>query len=118
MDDNASDQALVRRVRAGESVAYGKIVARYQPSLLSVAWATLGNAEDAADAVQDALVLAYLHLYQLKDPTRLGAWLRRITANACRRQMRARKPTVSLDAIAETGLSDTRAIDTRLLIEQ
>ena len=100
MGKNESDMELVRRVRAGECRVFGKIVARYQNALLNVARTCVGCAEDAADAVQDALVLAYVHLNQLQDPNRLGAWLRRVTVNACRQQVRARKPTADIPNLA------------------
>ncbi len=116
--DNESDLRLVERLRAGEGAAFGTVVARYQRALLGVARAYLGNPEDAADAVQDALVLAYLHLAQLQDPKRLGAWLRRVTLNVCRQRLRTRRPTATLDAVAETGMDHTQATDTRLLLEQ
>ncbi len=117
-NNNDSDLRLVERLRAGECAAFGTIMARYQSTLLAVARAYLGNREDAADAVQDALVLAYLHLVQLQDPQRLGAWLRRVTLNVCRQRLRTRRPITTLDAVAETGMDHTQTTDTRLLIEQ
>ena len=118
MPKNESDFSLVNRVRAGDAGAFGRIVERYQGALTTVARASLGSVDDAADAVQDALVLAYLHLNQLQDPNRLGPWLRRVTVNACHRVARTRPPTVPLDAIANISRDERVALDTRLLVEQ
>lgn len=118
MKNRESDGNLVRRVRAGEGAAFGGIVARYRGALMSVARTALSDAEDAADAVQDAFVLGYLHLHQLQDPERLGAWLRRVTINACRRLARTRRLAIPLDAVPDTGTDHRTAIDARVLVEQ
>lgn len=115
---SSSDANLVRRVRAGETEAFGLIVLRYHSALLRVARAYSNDADDAADAVQNAWLLAYLHLGQLQDPGRLGPWLRRVTVNACRQDKRRSKPVTRLNAVREAGMDETSVTDTRLLLEQ
>jgi RNA polymerase sigma-70 factor, ECF subfamily len=51
----------------------------------------LGNAAEAEDAVQDALVVAWQQLDTLREPDRFGAWLDRIVVNTCRDRLRRRK---------------------------
>ncbi|MES2464194.1 MAG: sigma-70 family RNA polymerase sigma factor, partial [Armatimonadota bacterium] len=116
----SSDFELVDQVRQGDRRAFGDIVTRYHAPLLGVARAYSRNrdADDADDAVQNALVLAFLHLGQLRDTNRLGPWLRQMTVNACRQQARAHKPTVSLEAVPEAAEDDMPTTDTRLLLEQ
>lgn len=118
MDKSKSDANLVWRVGVGESEAFGEIVRRYYSSLLGVARIHSNNADDAADAVQTALVLAYVHLGQLQDPSKLATWLRRVTINVCRASQRRAKPMVRLDSIKEVGMEETSATDARLLLEQ
>ena len=112
-----SDDALVTQARAGDKNAFGKIAYRYQNALLCVARSICRSASDAEDAVQDALLLAYLHLGQLRDTSRLAPWLRRVTVNACRRSLRVHKPTVPLDAASRLVTEETAAIDSRLFFE-
>ena len=118
MNNNDGDAHLVRRVWAGEKEAFERIVYRYQGVLQATARAYCDNADDAADAVQNAFLLAYLHLGQLQNPERLGPWLQRVTINACRQNRRRQKPTTPLDTAVELGREDMAAVDDRLLLEQ
>ena len=54
------DAALLARHRAtGDGEAFGELVRRHRDRLWAVAMRTLGDREEAADAVQDALVSAF-----------------------------------------------------------
>jgi RNA polymerase sigma-70 factor (ECF subfamily) len=58
----------------------------------------LGNATDAEDAVQDALLSAYKHLGQFRGQAQLSTWLTTIVINAARMQLRRRRGSyLSLD---------------------
>jgi RNA polymerase sigma-70 factor (ECF subfamily) len=50
----------------------------------------LGNAQDAEDATQDALLRAWRSASSLRDPARFDAWFDRILVNACRDRLRRR----------------------------
>jgi RNA polymerase sigma-70 factor (ECF subfamily) len=50
----------------------------------------LGNATEAEDAVQDALIVAWQQFDELREPDRFGAWLDRIVVNGCRDRLRRR----------------------------
>ncbi|MCS6879922.1 MAG: RNA polymerase sigma factor [Oscillochloridaceae bacterium] len=80
---------------------FDELVQRYQRQVLVIAYRILGNWQDAEDLAQEALLKAYLRLGDLVNPASLGAWLRRLTVNACldalARQQR-RPATVSLTA--------------------
>ncbi len=58
-----------------------------------LAWAILGNDEDAQDATQDALTAAWQQRRTLRDDDKLEAWLSRILINKCRDRLRARART-------------------------
>ncbi|MDP3908934.1 MAG: RNA polymerase sigma factor [Gemmatimonadales bacterium] len=79
-----SDADLVRRVRAGETAAYGGLVSRYRDRLGRYARHMIGNREDAEEALQDAFVRGYRSLARCDDPARFGAWLYGILVNRCR----------------------------------
>lgn len=78
------DAALVRRVLAGDTGAYGVLVARYRDRLFRYALRLLGDAGDAEEALQDSFVRAFRALRRCEDPARFGAWLFRILVNRCR----------------------------------
>ncbi|HEX2034853.1 MAG TPA: sigma-70 family RNA polymerase sigma factor [Chloroflexota bacterium] len=92
------DNEAVAAARAGDAVAFNRLVLRYQDAVYTLCFRLTGNAEDAADAAQEAFLSAYQHL----DGFRGGAfrsWLLRIAANASYDLLRQRKrrPAASLD---------------------
>jgi RNA polymerase sigma-70 factor (ECF subfamily) len=73
------------------------VVSRYLPMFYKRAFHFLGNATDAEDAVQDALLSAYKHLGQFRGQAQLSTWLTTIVTNAARMQLRRRRGYFSLD---------------------
>ena len=74
------------------------VVSRYLPMFYKRAFQFLGNATDAEDAVQDALLSAYQHLGQFRGHAQLSTWLTTIVTNAARMQLRRRRASyLSLD---------------------
>jgi RNA polymerase sigma-70 factor (ECF subfamily) len=72
------------------SEAFGAVTRRDVDRAYRLAWAILGNDEDAQDATQDALTAAWQQRRTLRDPERLDAWLGRIVINKCRDRLRSR----------------------------
>lgn len=78
-----SDEELLARHVAGDPDAFGEIVRRHRDRLWAVARRTLSDPEEAADAVQDALVSAYRAAGSFRGQAAVTTWLHRITVNAC-----------------------------------
>lgn len=78
-----SDQDLLARHVKGDPDAFGELVRRHRDRLWAVALRTLGDREEAADAVQDALVSAYRAAHTFRGQSAVTTWLHRITVNAC-----------------------------------
>jgi RNA polymerase sigma-70 factor (ECF subfamily) len=76
------DELLVRRAQRGERYAFDKLVERHEQRLYTLAARVLGSRDEAADAVQDALVRAWLALPKFRGDARFSTWLYRITVNA------------------------------------
>lgn len=60
------------------------------PPLYRRAYRIVGNAADAEDAVQDALLAAYTHLNQFRGQAQMSTWLTTILLNCARMQLRRR----------------------------
>jgi RNA polymerase sigma-70 factor (ECF subfamily) len=84
------DDALVARVRAGETVAFGELVRRHQRAALRVAAVVSGSTEEARDIVQDAFVAAHRGLHTYRGTGSVRSWLLRVVANHARNQVRSR----------------------------
>ncbi|QHY96799.1 ECF RNA polymerase sigma factor SigM [Streptomyces sp. S4.7] len=78
-----NDQDLLARHVAGDPDAFGELVRRHRDRLWAVALRTLGDREEAADAVQDALVSAFRAAHTFRGQSAVTTWLHRITVNAC-----------------------------------
>lgn len=79
-----SEASVIARVRAGDVDAFTLLVDRYHQVCAQLALQLLGDPDDAADAVQEALIRAYNSLSAYEDRGRFGAWLMCIVANRCR----------------------------------
>ncbi|MBU7597794.1 RNA polymerase sigma factor SigM [Streptomyces sp. P38-E01] len=79
----ATDAELLTRHVDGDPDAFGELVRRHRDRLWAVALRTLGDREEAADAVQDALVSAYRSARTFQGRSAVTTWLHRITVNAC-----------------------------------
>jgi RNA polymerase sigma factor (sigma-70 family) len=89
------DDELVGLALGGDLRAFGTIVRRYQDSVYATALRRTGNAADAEDVAQEAFLAAYENLSGLKEPAKLGGWLRsvtRYTYSNWRRKHPAAKP--------------------------
>ncbi|MGY0025340.1 RNA polymerase sigma factor SigM [Streptomyces sp. YJ-C3] len=80
---HVDDLELMHRHTEGDPDAFGEIVRRHRDRLWAVALRTLGDREEAADAVQDALVSAYRAAHTFRGQSAVTTWLHRITVNAC-----------------------------------
>ena len=85
-----SDTELVRRALAGDRLAGGRLTERHRRSLLNLAYQALGNADDAQDVAQEALVYALQRLPDLRDAGRFAPWLRSVTLSLCADHRRRR----------------------------
>jgi RNA polymerase sigma-70 factor, ECF subfamily len=79
---------LLARARAGERAAFGELAMLYRKRLFALALHLVGNASDAEDVVQEALLRAYRYLPQFEARSRFATWLYRITVNRALSQRR------------------------------
>lgn len=63
----------------------------------------LGNANDAEDATQEAMLRAWRSAASLRDPARVDAWLDGILVNICRDRLR-RRTVVRFVALADGSI--------------
>lgn len=78
-----SDAELLAAYRAGDRCAFGVLAGRHTRELWALALRTMGDPDDAADAVQEALVSAYRRAGTFRGEASVRTWLRRIVVNAC-----------------------------------
>ena len=90
MDPRTDAQLLAAHVQ-GETDAFGVLFSRHRDRLWAVALRTSGSPDDAADALQDAMVAAFRRAGSFRGEAADTTWLHRIVVNACLDQHRRRK---------------------------
>src|SRR5260221_9854878 len=109
--DVADDQSAARELQSVLSLG--------SPSFYRCALRLLGNRADAEDAVQEALLAAYKHLYQFKGQSQMSTWLTAIVRNCARMQLRKRPRQIHVPLDERIGEEERyflseRLADTRL----
>jgi RNA polymerase sigma-70 factor (ECF subfamily) len=98
--DRDPDAQLVQRAQRGDRWAFEQLVERHQHRLFTLAARVLGSRDDAADAVQEAFIRAWLGLPKFRRGARFSTWLYRICLNAAHDQRLKRRPE-PLDELPE-----------------
>jgi RNA polymerase sigma-70 factor (ECF subfamily) len=95
-----SDAELLRAHADGDRWAFDELVRRHRDRMWAVALRTLRDPDEAADALQDALISAYRAAGSFRAESAVTTWLHRIVVNACLDRVRRRqaRPTVQLPA--------------------
>jgi len=93
-----TDAELLRAHVDGDPQSFNELVRRHRDRLWAVALRTIGDREEAADAVQDALLSAHRGAARFRGDSAVTTWLHRIVVNACLDRIRRRQahPTVPL----------------------
>ncbi len=79
-----SDATLIAASSRGDQDAFAQIIERYQRAVHAVAYSGTRDRAQADDVTQDAFVIAWRRLDELRDGTRLAAWLCGIARNLAR----------------------------------
>ena len=107
--DTQTEWELIRRCRSGSTSAFEPLVRRYEDGALAIAYGFLGDTDEAADAVQDALVKAYRTLGRMKEGSAFGPWFRTILRNHCLDRLRS--PSRRAERWSEHSLNAVAAND-------
>ncbi|TAK70332.1 MAG: RNA polymerase sigma factor SigM [Actinomycetota bacterium] len=110
-DAATPDAALLAAHVAGDPDAFAELVRRHRSRLWAVSLRTLGDPEEAADALQDALLSAFRRADSYRGDAQVTTWLHRIVVNACLDRLRRRR------ARPADPLPDDDGETTRQLVE-
>ncbi len=93
------DEALLRQVAEGDPAAIQALVARKLPRISALAMRMLGDAAEAEDVSQDALVRAWRQAPRWRGggSARFDTWLHKVVLNLCKDRLRRRKEDVMAD---------------------
>jgi RNA polymerase sigma factor (sigma-70 family) len=112
------ERALIARIGARDRSAFELLMRRHNRRLYRLARATLRDAAEAEDALQEAYLSAYRSIGQFRGDSSLSTWLSRLVLNECLGRMRrqARRdnivPMVPSSAESEHQIMNTASADT------
>jgi RNA polymerase sigma-70 factor, ECF subfamily len=98
MDD--SDEALMARIARGDQSAFRSLARRHLPAMVGLARRVLGNAAEAEDVAQEAMLRVWTHAPRWQPLAAFRTWLTRVVVNLCLDRKR-RAPWVELEAAGE-----------------
>jgi len=108
------DEDLVKRVGAGDPAAVQAMVSRKLPRMLSLAQRMLGDAAEAEDVAQEAMLRAWKQAPRwTPGQARFDTWLHRVALNLCYDRLRRRRE-IATDVIPD-HIDDGPAPDRGLL---
>lgn len=93
---------LIAGLIAGDEVAFEALLRQHGAHMMAVARRFMRSEQDAADAMQDALVNVFRKADQFAGGSKLSTWLHRVTVNACLMRLRSesRRHEVNVDELA------------------
>src|SRR5262245_44445234 len=95
------DEAVIRRVLAGETALYEVVMRRHNTRLYRAVRAVLGSDLEVEDVMQDAYVLAFRHLAQFEGRSQFSTWLTRIAVREALARRHKDERSEEWDAMSE-----------------
>ncbi len=110
--DAVTDRDLLQSHIDGDAEAFGLLISRHRDRLWAVALRTTGDPEEAADALQDALISAFRRADQFRGDSAVTTWLHRIVVNASLDRLRRRNVRSSVPLPEDEALGKAAATAT------
>jgi RNA polymerase sigma-70 factor, ECF subfamily len=109
---NANDElALIQQAQRGNLDAFNALVLTHQDSVYTVAYRVMGEPQSAADAAQEAFIVAFRRLSTFRGGN-FRSWLLRIATNLCYDELRRnkRRPATPIEELADADSDDGPAL--------
>ena len=119
-DPERTDAELLGAHVAGDRYAFEALFYRHRRQLYRLAHFTSHNPDDAADALQDAMLAAHRCAPTFRYDASVSSWLYRIVVNACLDRLRRNKshPATPLESDVYLLGDPTLRVDTALMVER
>lgn len=114
-----TDAELLTAHVSGDRYAFEELFYRHHRQLYRLALFTSRNRDDAADALQDALLAAHRAARTFRNDSAVTSWLYRIVVNACLDRLRRNKfhSYEELDEQLCRAVDPTSRVDTAIVVE-
>lgn len=115
-----TDSELLHAHVGGDRYAFEELFYRHHRQLYRLAMLSSRDPDDAADALQDALLAAHRGARTFRHDSAVSSWLYRIVVNACLDRLRRNKfhAHEELDEQLCGSVDPTRQVDTAIVVER
>jgi len=115
-----TDAELLAAHVAGDRYAFEELFHRHHRQMYRLAQFTSHNPDDAADALQDAMLSAHRTAHTFRNDAAVSSWLYRIVVNACLDRLRRNKSRPTTPLLDDTGhVGDPMPrVDTAIVVER
>ncbi len=104
----AGEDAFLKKLQAGDPIAFAKFVEENQSKIYNLALRMLNDPQEAEDVLQETFLNAYKALPDFEGRSSLSTWIYRIASNASLMHLRKKQPpTVSVDEPLELDAGDS-----------
>ncbi|MFP5040721.1 RNA polymerase sigma factor [Parasediminibacterium sp. JCM 36343] len=92
---------IIMQAQKGDSAAMQALYQQYSKAMFSTCTRMMGTKEDAEDVLQEAFIMTFKNLHQLKEAAQFGGWLKRIVVNECIRHCKKKIATSGWEEYGE-----------------
>ena len=94
--DQGQEVAWIVASQAGDSLAFNRLVLKWEKPIYNLTLRMLQDHDDAAETTQEVFCSAYKHIGKFRRDAKFSTWLYRIAVNHCVSRLRRRPPGVHL----------------------
>jgi RNA polymerase sigma-70 factor, ECF subfamily len=106
MTTDSCDMYLVAAAKNGDHRAYAELCRRHSQQIFKRVLRITGNISDAEDALQEALLKAYVHIGRFEGRSAFSSWLTRIAINSALMLLRRKRSHPVYDFESGTEIDD------------
>jgi len=110
---SVNDYDLVRAFKEGNSLAFEKIVVKYQDRIFNLCYRFLGDLQDAEDTAQEVFIKVFKALKRFRSESSFYTWIYRIAVNTCKNRIKSldyRRTKKNVELADETDRKINRVI--------
>ncbi len=104
--DHAQETAWLKESQRGDTLAFNRLVLKWERTVYNVAFRMLQDREEAAEASQEIFFSAYKNIRRFRMDAKFSTWLYRIAVNHCISRARKRPPGTHI-ALTEVDRDST-----------
>lgn len=103
--ERSQEDAWISASRKGDTLAFNRLVLKWEKAIYNLALRMLRDREEAAEAAQDIFLSAYKNIHRFRQHSRFSTWIYRIAVNHCITRIRRRPPGIHL-SLEDYGMAE------------